>query len=80
VKTKWVAEKLVEDAYSMGYLRALTIHRPAFISGHYNTGHCNPDDTVCRLVMSMCQKGIICVVNWDLSFCRVFVVCCVQQV
>eukprot|EP00008_Paramoeba_atlantica_P009961 CAMPEP_0201480408 /NCGR_PEP_ID=MMETSP0151_2-20130828/4894_1 /ASSEMBLY_ACC=CAM_ASM_000257 /TAXON_ID=200890 /ORGANISM="Paramoeba atlantica, Strain 621/1 / CCAP 1560/9" /LENGTH=965 /DNA_ID=CAMNT_0047862249 /DNA_START=18 /DNA_END=2915 /DNA_ORIENTATION=+ len=57
-QSKWVAEKLAESAHQNKLLGALTIHRPAFISGESTTGHCNPDDTLSRLMVSMCQTGV----------------------
>lgn len=55
--TKWVAEKLVLRAHAAG-LPYVTIHRPAFIGGSTETGYCNYEDTLCRLLISFAQLSL----------------------
>ena len=56
-QSKWVAEKLVEEITKRG-LVGTTISRPAFISGDTESGHCNPEDTICRLLRGMSETGL----------------------
>jgi thioester reductase-like protein len=52
-QSKWVAEKLVTIARSRGI--PVCIYRPALITGYSQTGICNTDDVVCRLIKSFVE-------------------------
>ncbi|MEL7409463.1 MAG: SDR family oxidoreductase, partial [Cyanobacteria bacterium J06558_2] len=54
-QSKWVAEKIVALAGDRGI--PVTIHRPGRISGHSQTGACNPDDHTYRLIRGCIQLG-----------------------
>ena len=54
-QSKWVSEKLVDELWQHGHISSCSIYRPAFIAGHSSSGHCNPSDTVTRLMCSMCE-------------------------
>lgn len=47
-QSKWVAEKLVEQARKRGI--PVAVYRPHRITGHSRTGVWNEDDMVCRLI------------------------------
>lgn len=54
-QSKWVAEKLVEEARARG-IRAF-IHRPGRLMGHATTGAFNPEDFLVRMLEACGQIG-----------------------
>ena len=54
-QSKWVAEKLVEIARERGL--PVCIYRPGFITGHSQTGVCNPGDIIYRMIRGCIQIG-----------------------
>ncbi|NJO29094.1 MAG: NAD-dependent epimerase/dehydratase family protein [Richelia sp. SL_2_1] len=54
-QTKWVAEKLVKLAGSLGL--PVTIYRPPLISGHSKTGVSNTEDFICLMLKGCVQMG-----------------------
>ena len=54
-QSKWVAEKLVSIARDRGL--PVCIYRPGQISGHSQTGICNPDDLFFRMIRGCIQLG-----------------------
>ncbi|HEY9652744.1 MAG TPA: thioester reductase domain-containing protein, partial [Coleofasciculaceae cyanobacterium] len=52
-QSKWVAEKLVTIARDRGL--PVCIYRPGRISGHSQTGACNPDDHTYRMIKGCIQ-------------------------
>ncbi|MBD2741476.1 non-ribosomal peptide synthetase [Coleofasciculus sp. FACHB-1120] len=54
-QSKWVAEKLVTIASERGL--PISIYRPGRISGHSQTGACNPDDHTFRMIKGCIQIG-----------------------
>ncbi|NEP00463.1 MAG: AMP-binding protein, partial [Symploca sp. SIO2E9] len=55
-QSKWVAEKLLKTAYSLGI--PVSIYRPGTISGHSKTGAYNADQVLGRLLKSFIEQGI----------------------
>ncbi|MBD3886057.1 amino acid adenylation domain-containing protein [Phormidium tenue FACHB-886] len=55
-QSKWVAEKLIAIAQSRGI--PASIHRPAWIEGHSQTGVCNSSDFLRSLIKGCIQLGI----------------------
>ena len=55
MRTKWVAEQLVQQAAARGL--STTIFRPGTIAGHASTGAFNPDDFVCVLIKGCIELG-----------------------
>jgi amino acid adenylation domain-containing protein/thioester reductase-like protein len=51
-QTKWVAEKLVAAANARGI--PVCIYRPGMLTGHSQTGACQTNDLMCRII-----KGVI---------------------
>jgi amino acid adenylation domain-containing protein/thioester reductase-like protein len=56
-QSKWVAEKLVTIARERGL--PICIYRPGRISGHSQTGACNPGDHTYRMIKGCIQLGSI---------------------
>ncbi len=54
-QSKWVAEQLVRIAANRGL--PVTIHRPATVTGHSNTGAWNLDNFLCRLIAGCIDIG-----------------------
>ncbi|MEZ6186308.1 MAG: SDR family oxidoreductase [Planctomycetota bacterium] len=54
--SKWVAEQRARQAAARGL--ALTVHRPAMITGHSTRGVANPDDFVNRALRTFLQLGV----------------------
>ncbi|MBD2040237.1 non-ribosomal peptide synthetase [Microcoleus sp. FACHB-672] len=54
-QSKWVAEKLIEIARERGI--PVSIYRPGRISGHSQTGVCNPSDFLYRAITGCIQLG-----------------------
>lgn len=54
-QSKWVAEKLLAIAQSRGI--PTTIHRPAWVEGHSQTGACNQGDFLRSLIKGCLQFG-----------------------
>lgn len=55
-KSKWVSEKMVWSAQSSGL--PVCVYRPAMISGHSQTGICNTNDLMNRLIKGFVQLGV----------------------
>ncbi len=55
-QSKWVAERLVSIAGDRGL--PISIYRPAWIFGHSETGVCNKEDFICRLMKGCIQMGV----------------------
>jgi thioester reductase-like protein len=56
-QSKWVAEKLVTIARTRGL--PVCIYRPGRVSGHSQTGICNTDDLMSRMIKGYIQLGIV---------------------
>ncbi len=56
-QSKWVAEKLVTIARTRGI--PVSIYRPGRVSGHSQTGTCNTDDLMARMIKGCIQLGSI---------------------
>ncbi|MDF5733397.1 MAG: thioester reductase domain-containing protein, partial [Rhizonema sp. PD38] len=54
-QSKWVAEKLVTIARTRGL--PVCIYRPGRVSGHSQTGICNTDDLMSRMIKGCIQLG-----------------------
>ncbi len=54
-QSKWVAEQLVRVAADRGL--PVTIHRPATVTGHSDTGAWNMDNFLCRLIRGCIDIG-----------------------
>jgi len=54
-QSKWVAENLVAIARERGL--PVCIYRPGFITGHSQTGVCNPGDIIYRMIKGCIQIG-----------------------
>lgn len=54
-QTKWVSEKLVRTAAGRGL--PVTVHRPATVTGHSDTGAWNSDNFLCRLIRGCIDIG-----------------------
>ncbi|NEZ64586.1 amino acid adenylation domain-containing protein [Leptolyngbyaceae cyanobacterium CCMR0082] len=52
-QSKWVAEQLVTHAIASGV--PACIYRPGMVTGHTQTGICNPTDLMCRFLSSLLQ-------------------------
>lgn len=56
-QSKWVAEKLVTVARSRGL--PVSIYRPGRITGHSQTGICNANDLMCKMIKISFQLGSV---------------------
>ncbi|KAM4065659.1 AMP-binding enzyme [Hirsutella rhossiliensis] len=54
-QSQWVAEQLLRRLMDRGF--PIAVYRPGFITGHSQTGACNPDDFFCRLIHACCEMG-----------------------
>ena len=54
-QTKWVAEQMVRIAAGRGL--PVTVHRPATVTGHSDTGAWNRDNFLCRLIRGCIDIG-----------------------
>ncbi|OQE23798.1 hypothetical protein PENSTE_c008G02909 [Penicillium steckii] len=54
-QSQWVAEGLLRRLMERQF--PIAIYRPGFITGHSQTGACNPDDFFSRLIQSCAQIG-----------------------
>lgn len=54
-QSQWVAEGLLKRLMERQF--PIAIYRPGFITGHSQTGACNPDDFFSRLIQSCVQIG-----------------------
>ncbi|KJZ74000.1 hypothetical protein HIM_06668 [Hirsutella minnesotensis 3608] len=54
-QSQWVADQLMRTLMDRGF--PVAVYRPGFITGHSETGACNPDDFFSRLMHSCCQMG-----------------------
>ncbi|KAK5797452.1 hypothetical protein VI817_003743 [Penicillium citrinum] len=54
-QSQWVAEGLLRRLMDRNF--PIAIYRPGFITGHSQTGACNPDDFFSRLINSCAQVG-----------------------
>lgn len=52
-QSQWVAEQLLRRLIDRGF--PIAVYRPGFITGHSQTGACNPDDFFSRLIHG-CQQ------------------------
>lgn len=52
-QSQWVAEQLLRRLIDRGF--PIAVYRPGFITGHSQTGACNPDDFFSRLIHA-CQQ------------------------
>jgi amino acid adenylation domain-containing protein/thioester reductase-like protein len=55
LQSKWVAEKLIAQAWSRGI--PVSIYRPGYITGSSRTGVWNTDDFICRMIKGCIQLG-----------------------
>lgn len=54
-QSQWVAEQLLRRLMDRGF--PVVVYRPGFITGHSQTGACNPDDFLCRLIQACGEMG-----------------------
>ncbi|KAI9373561.1 hypothetical protein BJX61DRAFT_552158 [Aspergillus egyptiacus] len=54
-QSQWVAEQLLRRLMDRGF--PIAIYRPGFITGHSQTGACNPDDFFSRLILACLELG-----------------------
>lgn len=54
-QSQWVAEELLRQLMQRGF--PIAIYRPGFITGHSQTGACNPNDFLSRLVHACLEMG-----------------------
>ncbi|KAJ5303852.1 uncharacterized protein N7443_003512 [Penicillium atrosanguineum] len=52
-QSQWVAEAMLRRLVDCGF--PIAIYRPGFITGHSQTGACNPDDFFSRLILSCAE-------------------------
>lgn len=55
-QSKWVSEKLIQTGNSCGLLSS--VYRPGNVAGHSQTGICNSDDFIWRMMKGCIQLGI----------------------
>ncbi|KAJ6119519.1 NRPS-like enzyme [Penicillium sp. IBT 18751x] len=54
-QSQWVVEQLLRRLIERGF--PIAVYRPGFITGHSQTGVCNPDDFFSRLILACEQMG-----------------------
>lgn len=54
-QSQWVVEQLLRRLIERGF--PIAVYRPGFITGHSQTGICNPDDFFSRLILACEQMG-----------------------
>jgi amino acid adenylation domain-containing protein/thioester reductase-like protein len=54
-QSQWVVEQLIRRLMDRGF--PIAVHRPGFITGHSETGACNPDDFFSRLIHACSEMG-----------------------
>ncbi|KAJ5746498.1 NRPS-like enzyme [Penicillium odoratum] len=54
-QSQWVVEQLLRRLIARGF--PIAVYRPGFITGHSQTGVCNPDDFFSRLILACEQMG-----------------------
>ncbi|KAJ5826999.1 hypothetical protein N7447_003762 [Penicillium robsamsonii] len=54
-QSQWVVEQLLRRLIERGF--PIAVYRPGFITGHSQTGACNPDDFFSRLVQACSEMG-----------------------
>ncbi|KAL8787249.1 MAG: hypothetical protein Q9195_007859 [Heterodermia aff. obscurata] len=54
-QSQWVVEELLRRLIDRKF--PVVIYRPGFITGHSQTGVCNPDDFFSRLIQACCEIG-----------------------
>ncbi|OGM45784.1 hypothetical protein ABOM_005473 [Aspergillus bombycis] len=54
-QSQWVAEQLLRRLMGRGF--PIAVYRPGFITGHSQTGACNPDDFFSRLIFACLELG-----------------------
>ncbi|KAJ5942047.1 hypothetical protein N7516_002215 [Penicillium verrucosum] len=54
-QSQWVAEQLLRRLMDRGF--PIAVYRPGFITGHSQTGACNPDDFFSRLILACRTMG-----------------------
>ena len=64
-QSKWVAEQLITQAATAGI--PVCIYRPGMVSGHTQTGLCNPTDLMCRFLSSIIQLKSVPNLNWAID-------------
>ncbi|MGD1952561.1 MAG: amino acid adenylation domain-containing protein [Leptolyngbyaceae cyanobacterium] len=64
-QSKWVAEQLITRAATAGI--PICIYRPGMVSGHTQTGLCNPTDLMCRFLSSIIQLKSVPNLNWAID-------------
>ena len=60
-QSKWVAEKLITIAHTRGL--PVSIYRPGRVSGHSQTGICNTDDLMSKMIKGYIQLGSVPDIN-----------------
>ncbi|MEA5463712.1 amino acid adenylation domain-containing protein [Leptothoe sp. PORK10 BA2] len=61
-QSKWVAEQLLTKAIAAGI--PACIYRPGMVTGHTQTGICNPTDLMCRFLRSVIQLESAPKLDW----------------
>ncbi|WP_146131565.1 amino acid adenylation domain-containing protein [Merismopedia glauca] len=64
-QSKWVAEQLVTRAGANGL--PICIYRPGMVTGHSQSGLSNPEDLMCRLLMSFIQLKSAPQLDWTID-------------
>lgn len=54
-QSQWVADELMQRLMRRGF--PIAVYRPGFVTGHKETGACNPDDFFSRLIRSSLDLG-----------------------
>ncbi|KAB8236938.1 non-ribosomal peptide synthetase [Aspergillus alliaceus] len=54
-QSQWVVENMLQRLIDNGF--PIAVYRPGFITGHSQTGVCNPDDFLSRLIISCGAMG-----------------------
>lgn len=54
-QSQWVVEQLLRRLIDRGF--PIAVYRPGFITGHTQTGACNPEDFFSRLITACLQMG-----------------------
>ncbi|KAJ5211259.1 hypothetical protein N7491_011079 [Penicillium cf. griseofulvum] len=54
-QSQWVVEQLLRRLIERGF--PVAVYRPGFITGHSQTGACNPDDFFSRLIQACSEMG-----------------------
>ncbi|KAE8377152.1 hypothetical protein BDV26DRAFT_219898 [Aspergillus bertholletiae] len=54
-QSQWVVESMLQRLMDKGF--PIVVYRPGFITGHSQTGACNPDDFLSRLITACGEMG-----------------------